>query len=148
MRLHFLNSAVIVNSKLDYCKRAQSLVCHGLSKLKEFAASSYRWSYAQLYMFQTQDKPTTLWELHILRDQAGRCLQGNLCTVRLPVWRHVSRQWLSKQSVHRRDGEKFRFYHGNTVPISWIWRFQGPYCHRKLDLSTFLEWNVQWCNEF
>ena len=28
-----------------------------------------------------------------------------------------------EQSVHRRGGWKFRFYQGNTVPISWIWRF-------------------------
>ena len=28
-----------------------------------------------------------------------------------------------EQSVHRGDRQKFRFYHGNTVPISWIWRF-------------------------
>ena len=41
-----------------------------------------------------------------------------------------------EQSVYRRDGQKFRFYHGNTVPISWIWRFLGSYYHRKLDLST------------
>ena len=25
-----------------------------------------------------------------------------------------------------------------TVRISWIWRFKGFYCHRKLELSTFL----------
>ena len=53
-----------------------------------------------------------------------------------------------EQSVHRGDGLTFRFCHGNTVPISWIWRFYSFYCHRKLDLSTFLKWNVQWCNEF
>ena len=48
-----------------------------------------------------------------------------------------------EQSVNRRDGLKFRFYYGNTVPISWIWRFlKGFYCHRKLDLITFLELNV------
>ena len=28
-----------------------------------------------------------------------------------------------EQSVHRRDRKKFRFHHGNTVSISWIWRF-------------------------
>ena len=28
-----------------------------------------------------------------------------------------------EQSVHRRDRYKFRIYHGNTVSISWIWRF-------------------------
>ena len=51
-------------------KRAQSLVCHSPSK-KKFAVSSYRWSDARLWMFRTQDKPTKLWELHILRDRIG-----------------------------------------------------------------------------
>ena len=29
-----------------------------------------------------------------------------------------------EESVYRTDGLKFRFYHGNTDPISWIWRFK------------------------
>ena len=28
-----------------------------------------------------------------------------------------------EQIVHRRGGLKFQIYHGNTVPISWIWGF-------------------------
>ena len=51
----------------------------------------------------------------------GRYLQGNLwyslpasMTSRLASLTFK----IGEQSVRRREGEKFRFYHGNTVPIS------------------------------
>ena len=69
-------------------------------------------------------------------------LQGNMCysppasmTSRLES---VTFKMASKVFIEETE-KKFRFHHGNTVSISWIWRFKGFYCHRKLDLSTFLE---------
>ena len=46
-------------------------------------------------------------------------------SVRLPVWRHVSRRWLSKWRTKCSSKRRIQIsnYHGNTVPISWIWRF-------------------------
>ena len=50
-------------------------------------------------------------------------------SVRLPVWRHVSRQWLPKWRAKNSSKRQIkvwniRIYHGNTVvPISWILRF-------------------------
>ena len=66
--------------------------------------------------------------------QGERCLQGNRW-----VSRPASDFQNGEQSVRRRDGLKFRIYHGNIVPISWIWRFEDRYSHRKQDLGTFWE---------
>ena len=55
------------------------------------------------------------------------------------VTSRVSDYQNGEQRVHRRDGKKFPFYHGNTVPISWIWRFEDPYSHRKQHFGTFWE---------
>ena len=55
-------------------------------------------------------------------------------SVRLPVWRPVSRQWLSKWL--------------RILGFLRFFGFYGSYCHRKLDFKTFLEWNIRWCNEF
>ena len=54
---------VFVLVYVQNCKRAQSLSHLSWSFVKEFAVSSYSWSYAQLCML-TQDKSTKLWELH------------------------------------------------------------------------------------
>ena len=61
----------------------------------------------------------------------GRCLQGNLwkfveiCVTacQYDVTSRVRNFQIGEQSVYRRDEKKFRFYHRNTVPVSWIWRF-------------------------
>ena len=66
------------------------------------------------------------------KARGGEGVSKEICgTVRLPVWRHVSRQWLSKWRA--KCSSKRR------IKISIL---------LKLDLSTFLELNVQWCNEF
>ena len=46
-------------------------------------------------------------------------------SVRLPVWRHVSRRWLSKWRTKCSSKRLIKILnlYGNTVPISWIWRF-------------------------
>ena len=59
----------------------------------------------------------------------GRCLQGNL--LYSPPASMTSRL----ASVTFKMASKVWF--GNTVPIFWMWRFKGFYCHKKLDLSTF-----------
>ena len=59
------------------------------SFLKEFAVSSYRWSYAQLCML-TQDKSTKLWETwHILRDRIGDGLVKSLNQGLWPISLHL-----------------------------------------------------------
>ena len=72
----------------------------------------------------------------------GRCLQGNWwfsppasMTSRLAsaTFKMASKVFLEETDT------KFRIYHTYTVPISWIWRFWGPYCHRKLNFRLF--WN-------
>ena len=59
------------------------------SFVKEFAVSSYRWSYAQLGML-TQDKSTKLWETwHILRDRIGDGLVKSLNQGLWPISLHL-----------------------------------------------------------
>ena len=59
------------------------------SFVKEFAVSSYRWSYAQLGML-TQDKSTKLWQTwHILRDRIGDGLVKSLNQGLWPISLHL-----------------------------------------------------------
>ena len=71
-------------------------------------------------------------------------------TVRLPVWRHISCQWLSKASkVFIEDtGKNFNFITEISFRFLGFGDFKVPIVIKKLDLSTVLEWNVQWWNEF
>ena len=58
--------SISITSLCSYAELPEnSISCLSWSFVKEFAVSSYRWSYAQLCML-TQDKSAKLWELHIL----------------------------------------------------------------------------------
>ena len=89
--------------------------------------------------------------LSLLPAGGGGVFKEICDTVRLPVWRHVSRHWLSKWRAKCSSKRRIKIsilsrkYYSDFLDLE-ILRFL--YCHRKLDLSTFLEWNVQWCNEF
>ena len=82
----------------------------------------------------------------------GKGVSKEICgTVRLPVWRHISRQWLSKASkVFIEDTDKnFNFIMEILFRFLGFGDFKVPIViKKKLDLSTFWEWNVQWWNEF
>ena len=73
---------------LVYVQKLQenSISCLSWSFVKEFAVSSYRSSYAQLCMFRTEDKPTTLQELHILQNRIG---VGLVKSLNQGVWLHI-----------------------------------------------------------
>ena len=75
---------------MQNCKRASpTIFLLSWSFVKEFAVSSYRWSYAQLCML-TQDKSTKLWETwHILRDRIGDGLVKSLNQGLWPISLHL-----------------------------------------------------------
>ena len=63
--------SISITSLCSYAELQENSISRlSWSFVKEFAVSSYRWSYAQLCTL-TQDKSTKLWELHILRDRIG-----------------------------------------------------------------------------
>ena len=68
----YKNCTPLVPSLCSYAELQESSIsCLSWSFVKEFAVSSYRWSYAQLCLL-TQDKSTKLWEpWHILEDRIG-----------------------------------------------------------------------------
>ena len=70
-------------------QESQSIFLLSWSFVKEFAVSSYRWSYAQLCML-TQDKSTKLWEpWHILQNRIGVSLVKSLNQGLWPISLHL-----------------------------------------------------------
>ena len=87
-------NAININYVRNLCSYAElqesrSIFLLSWSFVKEFAVSSYRWSYAQLCML-TQDKSTKLWEpWHILRDRIGVGLVKSLNQGLWPISLHL-----------------------------------------------------------
>ena len=84
-----ININYVRNLRLYAELQESSIFFLSWSFVKEFAVSSYRWSYAQLGML-TQDKSIKLWQTwHILRDRIGDGLVKSLNQGLWPISLHL-----------------------------------------------------------